>query len=475
MEPLPAAEWLPEGLQPSAAPAPLEVSGVALTRRPLDADSAAALARGLRDRAPDFKKLPIQEILRGLTRAHRAWTLPRSPHRLEAAALLARVTGYPELLVEQHLRRLFQSLSGGEMLSWLSQASVPWTKPHEFVALPMVTGPALTVVVSSGNIPGAAVPSVAQALLLKSPCLVKSSSEEPSLLPLYARSLAELAPELAPFLAVTGWRGGDAAVEEAVLREAEALIAYGGDEALLALRSRLPLRARFLPYGHRISFSAVARESLTRRAASGTARRAVRDLTTFDQQGCMSPQALYVEEGGEVSPAGFAELLARELERAERKLPRRPLSPAEAAAIHQFRASLEMRSFSTPGLRLWQSPGGTQWTVALDPDPTLRPCPLNRTAVVHPLPDLSALPALLEPVRSVLNTAVLAIPPERKGELATLLSSAGVTRLAVVGTAQEPIFHDPHDGVRSLSQLARYTSLELSDPAYSVETSGAQS
>ena len=38
------------------------------------------------------------------------------------------------------------------------------------------------------------------------------------------------------------------------------------------------------------------------------------DVTAWDQQGCFSPQEIFVELGGEIDPLKFAELLADELQ-----------------------------------------------------------------------------------------------------------------------------------------------------------------
>jgi hypothetical protein len=316
------------------------------------------------------------------------------------------------------------------------------------------------VLVSSGNVPGAALPSLVQALLLKSPCLVKASSSEPVLFPLYARSLAESAPELATAVAVTGWKGGELELERVLLARAEALIAYGGDQSLASLRALLPVGARFLAYGHRISFAAIGRELLSRARAAEAAEATARDLAMFDQQGCLSPQAIYVERGGEVGPVEFAALLAESLQRLEKAWPRRALGPQETARIHQFRTEVEMRAIGDPEVRLWQSPDSTRWTVALDPDPVLAPCCLNRTAVVRPLDDLSGLPACLAEREGELGTGTLGAGPARLGELARLLTGCGVTRISALGRAQRLQSSHYHDGVNALAALARFTTVE---------------
>lgn len=422
--------------------------------------SPAEIARALRLGAPAFRRVPTHGVVAGLAATHAAWAAPASPRRAAAAAAVAGATGYPASLVDASLARLFSLLDGPALAGWLSTAGL--REAHldgEWGADGLLAfGPALTVVVSSGNIPGAALPSVVQALLLKSPVLAKPASGEPHLLSAYRDSLAEHAPELAPHLAVVPWAGGHAAVEAPVLAEAEALIAYGSDATLTALRSRLPVGARFLGYGHRWSCAAVAREALAAAGLASLAAAAARDVAEFDQQGCLSPQALYVERGGEVPPEEFAAALAEALAVLARGLPRRPLAAGEAAALHRFRAAAELRAAAGGG-RLWSSPGDLAWTVVLDPDPAPGPCPLNRTAIVRPVDDLSLLPALLPPPAACLSVT-LAAPPERRPDLAAALAAAGVTRLAPLGEAQAPADLLRHDGVNALAALVRFAACE---------------
>ncbi len=323
-----------------------------------------------------------------------------------------------------------------------------------------VFGPELTVVVGSGNIPGAALPSVVTALLLGSPCMVKTSRVEPHFFPWYRSHLARIDPALAEGLMVAAWDGGhehqeSAALESALLAETDALIMYGGNAALTSLRNRLPAHARFIGYGHRISFGAVGREWLRRDRIRQTAARVALDAALFDQQGCLSPQAFYVEEGGEVGAEEFGPTLGEALARISIVLPRRPLSPAETYSIHLYRARMEMRAFGGEGTGLWVSPQGTAWTVALDPVPALRPCCLNRTVVLHDIPALEELPRHLGEARSMLMSASLGCSSLRRQQLAPILGAAGVTRICPLGYAQRPRSAHHHDGMDAAALLTR--------------------
>jgi hypothetical protein len=458
-------QYYPPGLDPAGEPGEGEtVAGIRLRSHPLTAPDISSIAASLRARAVSLRLLPVRDVLSALADVHGAWAAPDSLLRQEAAALLHLRTGYPPSVLDGCLRSLFAGMHAREMQRWLVAGGVnPICMLDGAVGrqgAALAFGPDLAAVVASGNIPGAAVPTVAQALLLKSACFVKSSSQEPVLLPLYARSIAEREPRLANALAVTSWESGRTELEDALLAGVDALIVYGSDAALIRLRSCLPPHARFVGYGHRISFSAVGRELLTAEAASDAAARAAHDCCLFDQQGCLSPQALYVEQGGEIDPPGFAALVAEALEAAERRLPRRSLNAGEAAAIHQYRASVEMRALTDPDVRLWNSSDGTRWSVALDPDPALAPCCLNRTVVARPIGRLEDLPDCIAPYGSALMSAGLGVGEERREAIARALGAVGVTRITALGKAQEPRGALFHDGMNAIGCLARFVRVE---------------
>lgn len=367
--------------------------------------------------------------------------------RSEAVTQLSQTTGYAEAALDRSLMNLFEYMSEAWLMRWLDFSALVGRE---------LTGPRLVGVVAAGNLPGTAIPSMVQALLLRSTCLVKSSSAEPHLMPLYASSVAYESPELAQAMAVMSWPREDRASTEAFLNASDALIAYGSDTTLDALRRDSPQDRPFIGYGHRLSFSVIGRPALTKERSGLTARLAARDIALFDQQGCLSPQALYVQRGGEVPPAQFGELLAEELERVQSEMPRRPLSAAEAAAIHQFRGEFELRSLSSRGTRLWRSEGGTEWTVVVDPDMALKPCPLNRTAVLHPFRRLEEVAAAVAGWKGRLISCGWALGPHQERTLPELLAGLGLSRFHPLGQAQIPggseiLFHD---GVNPLEVLS---------------------
>ena len=83
-------------------------------------------------------------------------------------------------------------------------------------------------------------------------------------------------------------------------------IVSGSVPGVCSLRDRVSATALFVSYPHRVSLAVVGRDALGRSQLRRAACDAAGAVAFFDQRGCVSPQVVYVEEGGEASPAQFA-------------------------------------------------------------------------------------------------------------------------------------------------------------------------
>ncbi len=321
-------------------------------------------------------------------------------------------------------------------------------------------GPELTLHVFSGNVPGVAVTSLIRALLVKSASFGKTGSGEPNLAPLFARAVAEADGDLGRCLAVAGWPGGDEALESPLLARADAVIVYGGDHTVEAIRNRIPARTHFHAYPHRFSLGVATREALTAESARRIAADAAEAAAMFDQQGCTSPHVFYMEEGGEVTPGEWAEMLAAEMQEVERRLPRGRIEPGESAAILQARGETEIAQLAGLGHRLHMAATGTEWTVIFDPDPGFIPSCLNRTVRVKPIASADEVPGLLAPLGSALQTVGIEATMERRRPLAARLGEIGATRITSISRMPWPPATWHHDGRPPLSSLVRWCDLE---------------
>jgi hypothetical protein len=444
----------------------LQVGTARLTFPRPEPDWMGGLARALREAGSALQGRATADLIAVLDGVNGRWADAASPERREADALLAAVTGYPAVVISPALDHLFAGLRGSHLEAALAeelgdaQALDTWVERPGLGARSRAFGPRLTLVVASGNVPMAAIPSVVYALLLKSPVLVKLSSEEPVLAGLYLRSLAAADAALGDACAAVWWSGGDEAVEGAVLPQVDAVVAFGGEAALRSLAGRLAPGVRFQPHGYRVGFGVIGREWLTRKGLPALAEAAARDVAEFDQQGCVAPQRLFVERGGEVAPRELAAALADALAVKAVEWPRTPPPPAVSAAIHQLRAGAEIRASLHPETALFASSRGTDWTVILDPEAGFGPGCLYRTVIVHPVDDLAAVPDLVAPLAPYLQTAGSAVSAERLTNLAERLGRVGVSRVCPLGRTQRPAPGWRPDGRPRLAELVRWVDLE---------------
>ncbi|MCH7530232.1 MAG: hypothetical protein IIB36_00550 [Gemmatimonadetes bacterium] len=322
----------------------------------------------------------------------------------------------------------------------------------------MAMGPGLCFQVIAGSVPGVGVSALIRSLLVKSPTLLKPGRGDSVLPVLFASALQEVDPELAAALAVVYWPGGSEVLENVALLRADAVVAYGGDETVAALRGRAPVTTRFVAYHHRFSVAVVGVEALGQPQAKASAASLANAVAIFDQRGCVSPRVVYVEEGGTVSPRAFASLLAQSLAGLERDLPSGTLDRAEASALHQVRGTAELMVASESGAEIHHG-GEAPWTVIFDRGPTaIAPC-LGRTVRVVPLTDLEQLPDLLARVGAHLQTVGTAGLGDREKGLASRLGRAGVSRVVPLSEMPFPPPWWHHDGGSPLGDLVRWVDL----------------
>jgi hypothetical protein len=244
--------------------------------------------------------------------------------------------------------------------------------------------------------------------------------------------------------------------------QASCVTATGSDETLENIRKRVPARAPFFGYGHKLSFGCIARESLGKIGLHKVLAAAAGDISTWDQLGCLSPHVLYVETGGATPVPGFAELLAKELERLHVERPRGRVSHETAAAISTRKMFYEVRAANSDGTKVWASPNSTAWTVVYEEDPQFQVSCLHRFIFVKPVADLKDVFHSAAAVHGRVSTVGVSAPAHRAQEMAVEFARWGVTRVCPLGKMQNPPLTWRHDGRPALGDLVVWTDLELS-------------
>lgn len=418
-------------------------------------------------RSTYLTNLTTLQIIEAIDQTIQLWLNPDYPLRRVAEHVLPSLTGYDAETVRLELKRFMRGFRKKELYRFLDEefdnpAVLDGFRPRKTGGLSRAYGPELIFHVFSGNVPGLPVWSMIMGLLLKSGGIGKSSSSEPLMAALFAQSLAQVDRKLADCLAILPWKGGTAELEDPVLKAVEAVIVYGSNETVQGIQNKVTRSIPVLGYGHKVSFAAIGREALTADRFQDTVHRLAHDVSVYDQQSCLSPQAVWVEEGGAISVRQFAQLLASELDNYEKRRPRAKLTDQEAISIRSVRNRYEAQSILDVELEVYASSGGTEWTVIYEGKPGFEGSPLNRTIHVYACRDLGEGVSTLRPYRDYLQSVGLAVGPTRLEVISDALAREGVTRITALGqmTLGVPGWH--HDGRFNLLDLVRFVDIERS-------------
>ena len=205
-------------------------------------------------------------------------------------------------------------------------------------------GPSVVLHVVAANTPLLAWSSVARSLLVEAASIVRLPSDAPNIrawADVFVKNLSIVDSELAELVELVTWPSSDLETTRSYCLAADAVLVYGSDETVAQFAELVPAGRRLLGYGDMLSFGLVLPGSDLDKAASGCAL----DIALFDQEGCLSPQMIFVI-GDSSAVSGFCSLLYQRLADLKYLASERSVGDAveirDAAAIAQFEIGVEV-------------------------------------------------------------------------------------------------------------------------------------
>ena len=451
------AFWLPS-IEPRASE---RLGGIDEIEYPtLSALDVTAACNQIKDAAEHARSISVSDRIRAVAAAIAEISTAGTRSYQQALELIPRTAGYSPQMVVAVLDQMRSAWTHSALETLIAAEVGHAQRLDRFVRdaksgrSSMAVGPALIAHIFSGNVPGVAVESLIRALLVKSASFGKLASDEPVLPVLFAQALP--AP-LRDTIALTYWPGGTEELETVLFREADAIVVYGGTETVESIRSRAPSGKRLIVHGPRFSVGVVGASALEAGALDQSAGDVARAVALFDQQGCVSPHAIFVQ-GDFATAMRFADALHRRLDTLETSLPRGSLTTADAVALHEARARAEFANISGKQIELL---AGRTHTVVIAADESFQPSCLNRFVYVKPVRDVRDLIPQLRPVRDYLQSVALCGMAEKQAtELALELGRLGVSRITSFAQLPWPPLDWHHDGSRPLGELLRWVDWE---------------
>jgi len=444
-----------------APPDPIEIR--------LPVVTAEAIARWIDQlraaREKHLAKRTTAATVRTLNRVVERFLDPRSKQRTEAIAALSRAGSFSAPMLAQALDDAFQPLARGGLARWLgtelgSTQALDRPVKGPGGARRRAHGPEWMLQIYAGNVPTVPVLPLLSALLLRSALFAKTGAQEPLFAPHLARAIAEIDPDLGACMAIVWWKGGQSELDRVALDRAPAVLAFGGDPAVASIAQIARRDAVVVLQGPKLSVGYIGATALRRGAIRALAARAAHDVALYDQQGCLSPHAYYVERGGMVAPIAFAEALGSALEDASRRLPRRAPSADAASSVQMSRAQAALEAATGRITGVVESKRGTEWTVISEGSARFEPGPRHRVVRVHAVADVEEFARAVAGSERYIEAIAVEERGARRERLIARLSELGVPRITTVGSLQRPTPLGTHGGVPRLLPFVRWTTIE---------------
>lgn len=255
--------------------------------------------------------------------------------------------------------------------------------------------------------------------------------------------------DLLKTIAIVYFSHKDIELGEIMSKAANIRIAWGGREAVESVTGYPSnFDTEDLIFGPKLSFSVVARESLsTERSARKLARKVAVDASVFDQTGCASPHNLFIEKNGEISPQEFCALLAEGMKKSALQIPKGEETVEQISAIHSIRGLYDFKG------NVWSSDDST-WTVVYSDDMNLSSPVYSRVIMVHPVDHINET---LKFIDDNIQTVGLSAVGQKAINFAELAVEKGVMRCPEIGRMLN--FESPWDGIFLMDRMVRWSTL----------------
>ena len=401
-----------------------------------------------------LRELAARRIIGFVADAAERWSDADFAPRVRAGAAIRERLGYSEPVVDYALDRLFFALRRPALEAAIaselgSVEALDGVAERRGAPAAWARGVDRAVIVSSDTTIGVALVPAVFALCAKCDVTVKDRSD--ALIAAFFESLAQEHPAFAEAGRARDWAGGDDPSEDRLFANADVVVAFGGADALRAIRARCGVETRFVPFGHRTSIGRLTGAQALKIDAD-LADRIARDALLYDSEGCLSLHALFVHAHGPVL-AQVGRRIAAAFERATIEFPATPPSAARTAALAAYRNAAAFRAASGRGVVHRAGDAVVAVDAPLgDPPPLL--------ARILPLYGVDGDDGIAQYVdRHRLPVQALGVVDADAAAVA-LAERIGAVRVAPLGTLQDPPVGGHHGGVSRIADFVRWIDRE---------------
>lgn len=304
--------------------------------------------------------------------------------------------------------------------------------------------------IAAGNLDVLPAFSVIEGLLSGNINILKLPSGVDDLSITIMKQLTDIEPELIPYIYVFDFPSTDIEMMKKLAELSDAVVVWGGAEAVKTVRSLAKPDTRIIEWGHKLSFAYVSGE-VSDEALSEVA------YNICDTNGllCSSCQGVFVDtdddEELKVFAGRFLEILKKEV----------PLHDEIKQTSIKAQKSLEMYTEAIESLVSGKKEvlRGEGCGIIVKHDSLLEPSYGFRNIWVKPLTS-EKMVRELSGYKGFLQTAALICPDTDRERLTELLINSGVNRITSGLGMSSVLDIEPHDGLLPLSEYSRLVTVE---------------
>lgn len=309
--------------------------------------------------------------------------------------------------------------------------------------------------IAAGNIDALPVFSVIEGLLTGNINILKLPSEDDGLSVQILQELIELSPEIGDYIYVFDFSSTEIDRIEKLADVADAIIVWGGDAAISAVRQLAKPNTKLIEWGHKISFAYVANpENVSDAELEGIAF----NMCDTEQLFCNSCQGIYINSDNLDELYRFAARFHKILERASDQMMRNATASLPTGILAQKVLELQTEYLESAFMTKKVFKSLNSSVIAYD-DMALTLSHQFRNCWVKRLPVSSVLKQL-KPFKNHLQTMALICETSQRSLLETLFVKTGVVRMTCGPKMSKSYCGLPHDGEYPLRRYMKLISMD---------------
>ncbi|MDL2236722.1 acyl-CoA reductase [Christensenellaceae bacterium OttesenSCG-928-K19] len=304
--------------------------------------------------------------------------------------------------------------------------------------------------ITAGNQYGLALYSVIEGLLTGNINIVKLSSDDDGLSGFALQELIHMEPLLADYIYLFDYPSTDTKAIGKLIDVSNAIIVWGGDRAVQAVRKMTSPLTQIIEWGHKISFAYATKPGMTKESLTGLAQ----NIVQTNQLLCSSCQGIYLDTESMDDIYDFCDYFLPILDdcRKNQRL-ELPMEIRAQNSIQIYTESLE--SIETP-CKVFK---GAHTSIVAYENNKLDISIMHGNCWVKRLPSHDIV-KILQPNKNHLQTAALLCGDIERNHITNQLLKAGVVRITDGANMSKIYRGATHDGYYPLRKYMRVVSIE---------------